>query len=128
VVVASWIALQYYGSAVDERAFGAGNKVLHNVVGGIGVLEGNGGDLRPGLPWQSIHDGTRLVHEPLRPTVIVEAPTEAMSAVVARHPGLRALVDNGWISLFAMQEGAVTCRYFPGGVWKDVGRELERAA
>jgi uncharacterized protein YbcC (UPF0753/DUF2309 family) len=46
VVVASWIALQYYGSVVDNAVLGAGNKVLHNVVGGIGVLEGNGGDAR----------------------------------------------------------------------------------
>ena len=44
VVVASWIALQYHGSAVAPEVFGAGNKLLHNVVGGIGVLEGNGGD------------------------------------------------------------------------------------
>ncbi len=34
VVVASWISLQYFGSTVDNRHFGSGNKVLHNVVGG----------------------------------------------------------------------------------------------
>ena len=39
MVVASWINLQYYGSTVNNRAFGAGNKVLHNVVGGLGVLD-----------------------------------------------------------------------------------------
>jgi uncharacterized protein YbcC (UPF0753/DUF2309 family) len=58
MVVASWINLQYYGSSVDPAAFGSGDKTLHNVVGAtIGVLEGNGGDLRVGLPWQSVHDG-----------------------------------------------------------------------
>ena len=61
--MASWISLQYYGSTVDNRVFGSGDKVLHNVVGGLGVLEGHGGDLRPGLPWQSVHDGERLVQE-----------------------------------------------------------------
>ncbi|NBC88567.1 MAG: DUF2309 family protein, partial [Alphaproteobacteria bacterium] len=66
MVVASWISLQYYGSTVDNRVFGCGDKVLHNVVGTLGVLEGNGGDLRTGLPWQSVHDGERLIHEPLR--------------------------------------------------------------
>ena len=36
LVVASWINLQYYGSTVNNRAFGSGNKVLHNVVGTLG--------------------------------------------------------------------------------------------
>jgi len=40
VVVASWIALQYYGSTMAPATFGAGDKLLHNVVGGIGVFDG----------------------------------------------------------------------------------------
>ena len=43
VVVASWISLQYFGSTVAPQLFGGGNKLLHNVTGGIGVVEGNGG-------------------------------------------------------------------------------------
>ncbi|MEO0056932.1 MAG: hypothetical protein RIT17_368, partial [Pseudomonadota bacterium] len=35
VVVASWISLQYYGSAVAPSVFGGGNKLIHNVVGGF---------------------------------------------------------------------------------------------
>ncbi len=50
VVVASWISLQYYGSTVAPEAFGAGNKLLHNVVGGFGVLEGNGGPCASACP------------------------------------------------------------------------------
>ena len=46
VVVASWISLQYYGSTVAPEVFGGGNKLLHNVIGGIGVVEGNGGLLQ----------------------------------------------------------------------------------
>ncbi|MDA8248172.1 MAG: DUF2309 domain-containing protein, partial [Rhodospirillales bacterium] len=57
LVVANWINLQYFGATVDNAAFGAGTKVLHNVVGTVGVLQGQGGDLQVGLPWQSVHDG-----------------------------------------------------------------------
>ncbi|HZF77721.1 MAG TPA: DUF2309 domain-containing protein, partial [Acetobacteraceae bacterium] len=74
MVVANWINLQYWGSTVDNAAWGSGNKVLHNVTGLIGVLEGQGGELRVGLPWQSVHDGARFVHEPMRLQVFIEAP------------------------------------------------------
>lgn len=105
MVVASWINLQYYASTVNNGVFGSGNKVLHNVVGQLGVLEGNAGDLRVGLPWQSVHDGTRYVHEPLRLNVFIAAPETAIDAVVAKHAGVRDLVANGWIFLHAMSDG-----------------------
>ncbi|UWR47411.1 YbcC family protein [Phaeobacter inhibens] len=112
VVVASWISLQYYGSSVAPALFGGGNKLLHNVVGGIGVLEGNGGALKPGLPWQSVHDGEALQHDPLRLTVVIEAPREAMTQILERHPQVRALFDNGWLHLIAMDEhGQLAWRY-----------------
>ena len=84
--------------------FGGGNKLIHNVVGGIGVLQGNGGTLRPGLPWQAVHDGESLAHEPLRLSVMIEAPAEAIAEVLAAHDGVRALFDNGWLSLFTLAE------------------------
>ncbi len=119
VVVASWISLQYYGSAVAPAAFGGGNKLIHNVVGGIGVVEGNGGKLRPGLPWQAVHDGTGLAHDPLRLTVMIEAPQEAITDVLDRHPGVRALFDNGWLHLLALQDGQIHARYRPGLDWAE---------
>jgi hypothetical protein len=121
VVVASWISLQYYGSAVAPDLFGGGNKLIHNVVGGIGVVQGNGGLLRPGLPWQSIHDGIRLMHEPLRLSVLIEAPCAAMTAVLARHDAVRALFDNGWMHLLALKDGRIAARYRPGLTWEDAG-------
>ncbi len=121
VVVASWISLQYYGSAVAPRVFGGGNKLIHNVVGGIGVVQGNGGRLRPGLPWQAVHDGAGLVHAPLRLSVLIEAPPAAIAAVLERHPDVRALFDNGWLHLFALEDGHVTARYRPGLSWARTG-------
>jgi uncharacterized protein YbcC (UPF0753/DUF2309 family) len=119
VVVASWISLQYYGSTVAPQAHGSGNKLLHNVVGGIGVLEGNGGPLRTGLPWQSVHDGERLVHEPLRLTVLVAAPETAISAILEKHPDVRTLFDNGWLALATMDDsGHLRARYTASG-WVD---------
>ncbi len=119
VVVASWINLQYYASRVDPRRLGSGNKVLHNVVGGIGVVEGNGGDLRVGLPLQSIHDGERFVHEPRRLSVFVEADTAKIGSVLDANPTVRQLFANGWIHLFAIGGGG--CRRFASDGWRDVG-------
>jgi hypothetical protein len=121
VVVASWISLQYFGSSVAPSLFGAGNKLLHNVVGGIGVVEGNGGTLRAGLPWQSVHDGESFVHEPLRLTVAVEAPKEAIADILKRHAQVRALFDNGWLSLFTLDEqGHMAWRYAANFGWTNV--------
>jgi uncharacterized protein YbcC (UPF0753/DUF2309 family) len=103
MVVASWINLQYYGSTVNNRLFGSGNKVLHNVVGTFGVWQGNGGDLQSGLPLQSVHDGTRWMHEPLRLNVFIEAERDAIESIIAKQPGVRELVENGWVNLFAME-------------------------
>lgn len=112
VVVASWISLQYYGSCVAPAMFGGGNKLLHNVVGGIGVLEGNGGAIRTGLPWQSVHDGTAFQHDPLRLSVIVAAPKEAIANILRKHEQVRALFDNGWLHLIVMDDqGRLTDRY-----------------
>lgn len=117
VVVASWISLQYYGSSVAPKMFGGGNKLIHNVVGGIGVIQGNSGQLRPGLPIQAVHDGEKLVHEPLRLSVMIEAPRSAIIDVLEKHPAVRELFDNGWLHLFTLDEGCVDARYLPGLSW-----------
>ncbi|MCA9224317.1 MAG: DUF2309 domain-containing protein [Planctomycetales bacterium] len=121
MVVASWINLQYYGSTVENRLFGAGNKTLHNVVGKIGVLEGNTGDLRVGLPWQSVHDGRQLQHEPLRLSVVIEAPREAVQQIIERHASVRDLVTNGWVHLTVVD----TDRWYR---WTSAGHWEETAA
>jgi uncharacterized protein YbcC (UPF0753/DUF2309 family) len=118
MVVASWINLQYYGSTVNNRVWGAGNKVLHNVVGTLGVLEGNAGDLKTGLAWQSVHDGEKLMHEPLRLNVFIEAPLAAISEIILAHKMVQDLVDNQWLHLWAMDDtGRVAHRYQRDGEW-----------
>lgn len=128
VVVASWISLQYYGSSVAPDVFGGGNKLIHNVVGGVGVIEGNSGRLRAGLPWQGVHDGERLMHEPLRLSVMIEAPREAILQVLENHPNVRELFDNGWLHLFTLKDGRVDARYRPGLKFEDETSETALAA
>jgi uncharacterized protein YbcC (UPF0753/DUF2309 family) len=121
MVVTSWINLQYYASTVDNKNFGSGNKTLHNVTAGIGVIEGYSGDLRVGLPMQSVHDGERFQHDPLRLNVVIEAPTEAINQVIAKHPMVRNLFDNQWIYLMAMNdEGQIAQRYTGNQTWETV--------
>jgi hypothetical protein len=114
MIVTNWINMQYYASTVDNQKFGSGNKVLHNVVGGgIGVFEGNGGDLRIGLSKQSLHDGTRWIHTPLRLSVFIEAPRLSIEAVVDKHEVVRHLSENQWLYLFRIDpESHVVERYF----------------
>ncbi|MCL4485790.1 MAG: DUF2309 domain-containing protein [Nitrospirae bacterium] len=122
LIVGHWINMQYYGSVVDNRRFGSGNKVLHNVVGGaIGVLEGNGGDLRTGLALQSLHDGRRFVHEPLRLQVLVEAPRDPIDRIVGRHALLRNLMEGGWMPLFRLVPGEPPERRTREGQWVSCG-------
>lgn len=121
VVVASWINLQYFASTVDNERFGAGNKVLHNVTSALGVCEGNGGDLRVGLPFQSVHDGTTWRHEPLRLSVLVAAPCGSIDRVLKNNPSVAALVANSWIHLFAITEnGQVLGKSDGRGGWEPV--------
>ena len=125
VVVASWISLQYYGSTVAPRIFGAGNKLLHNVTGGIGVVEGNGGVLQAGLPWQSVHDGELYMHEPLRLSVCIEAPRAAITEVLRRHADVRALFDHRWLHLFGLDEnGRMSWRYAGDLQWTAIAETI----
>ena len=104
MVVANWINMQYFASTVDNLRFGSGNKTLHNVVGGkLGVFEGNGGDLRIGLPIQSVHDGEHWQHTPVRLSVFIEAPRDMIAQVIEKHEVVRQLVNHQWLYLFRVQ-------------------------
>jgi len=121
MVVTNWINMQYYASTVDNKYFGSGNKTLHNVTAGVGVLEGYSGDLRVGLPLQSVHDGENYQHEPVKLNVIIEAPLEAMNAILEKHKHVRNLCDNEWLHLLAMDaEGKVAHRYIGKLNWEKI--------
>ena len=124
MVVTNWINMQYYASVVDNIKYGSGNKVLHNVVGGrLGVFEGNGGDLRIGLPMQSLHNGTDWQHTPLRLSVFIEAPQAAIDTIIAKHAVVKNLVDNQWLHLFQMHsdnDGQLDISKYQRGQWQGV--------
>ncbi len=118
MVVAHWINLQYYASTVAPERYGSGNKVLHNVAcGHIGLFEGNTGDLRVGLSRQSVHDGVRWRHTPLRLSVFIEAPRDMIDRVLAGHTTVRQLVENEWLHLFRLDGAGSSERRGRGG-WK----------
>lgn len=102
LVVAQWINMQYYLSTVDNEVFGSGSKVLHNVVGDFAVMQGGSGDLRIGLPMQSVMTENGLVHEPMRLLAVIRAPLAAIDEVLDRHSNIRKLVKNRWIRLVAI--------------------------
>ncbi|MCX6958154.1 MAG: Na-translocating system protein MpsB [Verrucomicrobiae bacterium] len=72
--------------------------------GMLGVIEGNGGDIKTGLPLQSLHDGKNWMHEPLRLHVCIQAPKEAIERILKKHPSVANLVSNRWIHLFAANQ------------------------
>ncbi len=116
LVVTHWLGWQYHASTTDPLHYGAGNKVLHNVIGGrIGVFEGNGGDLRIGIPKQSLFDGRAWRHEPLRQTTVIAAPRDAIDAIIARHEVLQRIIDNGWMVVWQYEQGRLMRR--AGGAW-----------
>jgi uncharacterized protein YbcC (UPF0753/DUF2309 family) len=104
MLVTNWINFQYYASTVAPKIYGSGNKLLHNLVNENGVLEGNGGDLRIGLPWQSVNDGQKFVHEPVRLAVFIAAPIEEIEKIITKHPAVRNLVVNEWLYLFHVDD------------------------
>jgi uncharacterized protein YbcC (UPF0753/DUF2309 family) len=101
---------------MDPDHFAAGDKTIHHVVAGLGVIEGNAGDLRSGLPLQSIHDGKDFVHEPRRLTVFLESETELVDMVLEQQPGVRQLFDNQWIHLVVISGRQTYHRHL--GKWK----------
>lgn len=103
MVVTQWINNHYYFSTVDNNTFGSGSKITHNITGKFGVVQGNGGDLKMGLPLQSLmQSDSKMYHQPLRLSVVVQAPISRVSDILLRNKHLKNLLDNEWIYLMVM--------------------------
>lgn len=118
MVVTNWINLQYYASTVAPAVYGSGSKVLHNIVNEAGVLEGNAGGFRIGLPWQSVHDGAQFVHEPLRLSVLIAAPEAAIERIIAQHAVVRSLVENEWLFILRLDDERSVSLRRQGGTYE----------
>ncbi|MEK7305516.1 MAG: putative inorganic carbon transporter subunit DabA, partial [Nitrospirota bacterium] len=117
-VVAQWINMEHYFSAVDNDVYGSGSKIYHNVVGRIGIMSGPWSDLRLGLARQTVMNGDVPYHEPMRLLTIVEAPRGRIDKLIERHEILRHYYHNEWVHLVALDpDDQVWYRYRPTGEW-----------
>jgi len=118
LVVGVWIASQYYFSAVDPDQFGAGDKTLHNPVGGIGVMLGEGGDLQVGLPAQAVGVGHHRMHQSLRLLAVIQAPLDRIDAIIERNEVLQNYIGGKWMTLAGRSRGHEPWSLrSPGGGW-----------
>jgi uncharacterized protein YbcC (UPF0753/DUF2309 family) len=92
--VCAGINLEYYFSYVDNRGWGSGTKLPHNIAALVGVMDGAASDLRTGLPWQMVE-----IHEPVRLLNIIETTQEMMLRILEREPAIGRLCRNGWVHL-----------------------------
>ena len=103
MVVTQWINNHYYFSTVDNNTYGGGSKITHNITGKFGVVQGNGGDLKMGLPFQSLFESDEdMYHQPLRLSVMIQVPIDRVSEILLRNSNLKTLLDNEWIYLMVM--------------------------
>jgi uncharacterized protein YbcC (UPF0753/DUF2309 family) len=120
-VVAQWINMEHYFSAVDNEVYGGGSKIYHNVVGRIGIMSGPWSDLRLGLAWQTVMNGDMPYHEPMRLLTLVEASRARIEKLIARHEVLQHFYHNEWVHLAALDpEDGTWYRYMSSGVWRRV--------
>ncbi|ALA61224.1 DUF2309 domain-containing protein [Nitrospira moscoviensis] len=117
-VVAQWINMEHYFSAVDNEVYGSGSKIYHNVVGRVGIMSGPWSDLRLGLAWQTVMNGAAPYHEPMRLLTVVEAPRANIDKLIGRHELLQHFYHNEWVHLIALDpEDGGLYRYRPSGAW-----------
>lgn len=129
LVVGRWINLEHYFSTVDNTVYGSGSKVSHNVVGRFGVQFGNGGDLRMGLPWQTVFDVRSSRHQPVRLLCVISAPRDKVDQVLRNNLTLVGPFDRGWALLVVMDSvTGIFWEYRPEDGWREWTRDGDRSA
>ncbi len=121
IPVCGGINLEYYFSTVDNEAYGCGTKLPHNVSGLVGVMNGYQGDLRTGLPLQTVE-----IHEPVRILFIVETTAARLLPVIHANPLLTEFLENRWIRLSIMDPETGKIQIYRGNhVWEDLTGDEE---
>ena len=124
LIVGEWINTGYYFSAVDPWAYGSGSKVLHNVVGGVGMMLGAQSDLQMGFPLQTVNNGDRHYHEPMRLLAIIEHTPTVLSSIIQKHAILQQLFHNQWLNLVSLDPHTFKFhRYNPDASWEPLSVE-----
>ena len=96
-IVCGGINLEYYFSRMDNQKMGCGTKLPHNVTGLIGVVNSSDGDIRSGLPWQTVEN-----HDPVRLLLMVEHRPEVVMNVIKSSDAMYSWFELGWIHLIAV--------------------------
>ncbi|SFI37360.1 DUF2309 domain-containing protein [Planctomicrobium piriforme] len=110
VPVCAGINLEYYFSTVDPVGWGCGNKLPHNIVSLLGVMEGAQSDLRTGLSAQMVE-----IHEPVRILFIIETTPEAMLSIMRRNEGIREHIENDWVQLAVLDPHSPQLQLYVNG-------------
>jgi len=124
--VCGGINLEYFFSRVDSHKLGAGTKLPHNVMGLIGVANGIGGDLRPGLPSQMTE-----VHDPVRLLLIVEHLPEVVLDTIQRDAATFEWFDRHWVHLAVVHPETREIFLFSDGAFRayvPLAGELKRVS
>jgi uncharacterized protein YbcC (UPF0753/DUF2309 family) len=113
VPVCGGINLEYFFSHVDNRGYGCGTKLPHNVTSLVGVMDGAASDLRTGLPWQMVE-----IHEPVRLLFVIETTPEILLGILDRDPAIGANVRNGWVQVSLLDPNSQRILLYRNGAFE----------
>ncbi len=106
MMVTWWINSHYFFTCYAPETFSSGDKALQNIVGGRLNMIGYKSDLGRGLSQQSLMRSHKVSHhQPLRLSVIIEAPANFILKIISKNQKLRQLVDNEWLFIFSFYKG-----------------------